>query len=47
MISQTTINEYKTAVKEEFGVVLDDKEACEILFAQVAYFDLLAKIFNR
>ena len=47
MISQETVKEFQCAIKAEHGVVLDDKEALEILSNWVAYFDLLAKIDSR
>lgn len=47
MVSIEIIKEFQEAVKAEFGVTLNEKEATEILQNAVAYFDLLAKIYHR
>jgi len=47
MVSEQTIEEFRDAVKKEYGVVLTQKDASEILLNWVAYFDLLAKIDHR
>lgn len=47
MISDVTIKKFQEVIQEEFGVVLDEKDAREILANWVGYFDLLAKIDHR
>lgn len=47
MVSEATIKEFQEAIKSEFGVDLDEKNAAEVLLNWVAYFDLLAKIDAR
>ena len=47
MISNETIKEFQTTVESELGVVLDEKEAVEVLNNWVGYFDVLAKIDHR
>ena len=47
MVSPETIKAFQEAIKADLGVVLDEKEATEILLNWVAYFDLLAKIYHR
>jgi hypothetical protein len=47
MVSQETIKEFQQAIKAEFDVVLNDKDATEILLGWVGYFDTLAKVDNR
>lgn len=47
MVSKETIKEFQEAVKAEYGVTLNEKEATAILLNTVAYFDLLAKIYHR
>lgn len=46
-ISETTIGEFRQAVKEDYGRDLGPAEASEILYTLVGYFDLLAKIHHR
>ena len=47
MVSEQTIKEFREAVRKEYGVELNEKDAKEILLNWVAYFDLLAKIDHR
>jgi len=47
MISSETVKEFQEAIESEFGVVLSEKEANEVLLNWVGYFDLLAKIDHR
>ena len=47
MISHATIKKFQEVIHEEFGVVLDEKDAREILANWVGYFDMLAKIDHR
>lgn len=47
MISNQTVIEFKEAISAEFGVVLNEVEAKEILLNWVGYFDLLLKIDQR
>jgi hypothetical protein len=47
MISQETIKKFQVTIESEFGVILNDKEATEVLNNWVGYFDLLAKIDHR
>ncbi len=47
MVSSETVKEFQVAIEAEYGVVLDDKDAQEVLLNWVAYFDLLAKIDHR
>jgi len=46
-ISEATIEEFRQAVKEDYGRDLGPPEASEILRTLVGYFDLLAKIHHR
>lgn len=46
-VSEATINEFREAVKEDYGRDLGPAEASEILHTLVSYFDLLAKIHHR
>ena len=46
-ISNATITKFKEVINEEFGVLLDENNAREILANWVGYFDLLAKIDHR
>jgi hypothetical protein len=43
MVSEATIKEFQDVIQTEFGVVLSEKDAAEVLLNWVAYFDLLAK----
>lgn len=47
MISNETVKEFQATIESEFGVVLEEKDAKEILLNWVDYFDLLAKIDHR
>lgn len=47
MVSSETVKEFQLAIEAEYGVVLDEKDAQEILLNWVGYFDLLAKIAHR
>ena len=47
MIKEETVRDFQDAIKTDYGVVLDDKDALEVLSNWVAYFDLLAKIDHR
>jgi len=47
MISDITIKKFQEVIHEEFGVLLGEKDAREILANWVGYFDLLAKIDHR
>lgn len=47
MISNETIQMFQQFVREESKVILNDKEAKEILQGLTNYFDLLAKINHR
>jgi hypothetical protein len=47
MINSETVKEFQEVIEQEFGVVLDEKDANEILLNWVDYFDLLAKIDHR
>jgi hypothetical protein len=47
VISTETVKEFQDAIKDEFGVQLNEKEAGEVLRNWVGYFDLLAKIDSR
>jgi hypothetical protein len=47
MISPETIKKFQEAIEADFGVVLDEKEAKEVLLNWVGYFDTLAKINYR
>lgn len=47
MLSETTIQELKQILKEEYGRDLDLKEASETAHTLVDYFDSLAKIYHR
>lgn len=47
MISHATIKKFQEVTHEEFGVLLGEKDAREILANWVGYFDLLAKIDHR
>jgi hypothetical protein len=47
MLSETTIQELKQILKEEYGRDLDLREASEIAHNLVGYFNLLAKIRHR
>ena len=46
-ISETTIEEFRQAVKEDYGRDIASAEASEVLRTLVGYFDLLAKIHHR
>ena len=46
-ISEATIEEFRQAVKEDYGKDVGLAEASEILRTLVGYFDLLAKIHHR
>ena len=46
-ISEATIEEFRQAVKEDYGKDVGPAEASEILRTLVGYFDLLAKIHHR
>ena len=46
-ISEATIEEFRQAVKEDYGKEVGPAEASEILCTLVGYFDLLAKIHHR
>jgi hypothetical protein len=46
-ISNATITKFQEVINEEFGVLLDEKNAREILANWVGYFDMLAKIDHR
>jgi hypothetical protein len=47
VISDATIKSFQEVIESEYQVVLDEKEAREILTNWVGYFDLLAKIDHR
>jgi len=47
MVSEATVKEFQKIVKEEYGEILNEQEAKEILLNWVDYFDLLAKIDHR
>lgn len=47
MLSEETIQELKQILKEEYGQDVDLKEASEIAYTLVSYFDLLAKICQK
>jgi hypothetical protein len=47
MVSEQTIKEFQEAVQKEYGLILSEKDAKEVLLNWVAYFDLLAKIYHR
>jgi len=47
VISTETVKEFQATVLAEFGVALNEKDATEVLYNWVAYFDLLAKIDSR
>lgn len=47
MISNATVKEFQEVIEQEFGVILDEVDANEILLNWVDYFDLLAKIDHR
>ena len=47
MISNATVKEFQEVIEQEFGVILGEKDANEILLNWVDYFDLLAKIDHR
>ena len=47
MVSSETVKEFQLAIEAEYGVVLNEKDAQEILLNWVGYFDLLAKIDHR
>lgn len=46
-ISETTIQELKQILKEDYGRDVTQAEASEITRTLVSYFDLLAKIYHR
>ena len=47
MVSDETVQEFKDAVKSDYGVDLSSEEAAETLRGWVSYFDLLSKIDSR
>jgi len=47
MLSEAIIQELKQILKEEYGRDVDLKEASEIAYNLVNYFNLLAKIHHR
>jgi len=47
MISDATVQEFRDAVKDDYGVDLSFDEARAVIIGQVSYFDLLAKIDHR
>lgn len=47
MINSETIKEFQEAFEADFGILLSEEEAIEILPNLVAYLDLLAKIDHR
>lgn len=46
-ISEATIEEFRRAVKDDYGRDLGPAEASEIIHTLVGYFNLLAKIHHR
>ncbi len=46
-LSEVTIKEFRDAVKDEYGLVLEITEATQILEGMVGYFDVLATIDCR
>ena len=46
-LSQTTIQELQQILSEEYGKNLDMKEATEIAYSIIGYFELLTIINNR
>jgi hypothetical protein len=47
VISDATIKSFQEVIKSEYQIVVDEKDAKEILTNLVGYFDLLAKINHR
>ncbi len=47
MINSETVKEFQEVIEAEFGEILNEQEAREILLNWVDYFDLLAKIDHR
>jgi len=47
MLSQSTIEELRQILKEEYGHDVSKANASEIAYGLVGYFDLLAKIYHR
>jgi len=47
MLSETTIQELKQILKEDYGKKVTQAEASNIAHTLVGYFDLLAKIYHQ
>ena len=47
VITDATIKSFQQVIKIEYQIVLDEKDAREILTNLVGYFDMLAKINHR
>jgi len=47
MLSETTIQELRQILKEDYGKEVTQAEASEIAYTLVEYFDLLAKLFHQ
>jgi hypothetical protein len=47
MLSQTTVEELRQILKEEYGKDVSQADASEIAHTLVGYFDLLANIYHR
>ncbi|MBI2612805.1 hypothetical protein HYW59_03295 [Candidatus Kaiserbacteria bacterium] len=47
MVSEQTVEEFRNAAKDDYGVDLSFDEAREVLLGWVSYFNLLAKIDHR
>lgn len=47
MIRAETVKEFQDAIQAEFGFVLNETDATNVLHKWVAYFDLLARIDSR
>lgn len=47
MITEATIKSFQQAIKSEYQIALDEKDAREILTNLVGYFDVLVKINHR
>lgn len=46
-ISETTIEEFRQILKEDYEEEMTLEKASKILYTLVGYFDLLAKIYHR
>lgn len=46
-ISDTTIQDLRQILREDYGREVTQAEASEIIHGLVGYFDLLAKIYHR